>query len=137
MKDTAAGLKELEHTADWQLHAWAPDLRGLLEQAARGMYALSGMRLQPAPAVERKLEIQAQDGESLLVRFLAELLYFCFEENLGFDTFILRLNDCHLHAHMKGYPVASIDKEIKAVTYHNLAIHKTENGLEVEVVFDV
>ena len=40
-----AGYRELEHTADWELEAWADDLPGLLEQAARGMYALSGVRL--------------------------------------------------------------------------------------------
>jgi SHS2 domain-containing protein len=30
-----------------------------------------------------------------------------------------------------------MEKEIKAVTFHNLAIHESERGLEVEIVFDV
>jgi len=27
----AAGYRIIEHTADWQIEAWAPDLTGLLE----------------------------------------------------------------------------------------------------------
>ena len=65
----SAGFQEVEHTADWELHVWAPDLGALLEQAARGMYQLSGTRLAGAPRVRRNLEIQAVDAESLLVRF--------------------------------------------------------------------
>jgi len=38
---------------------------------------------------------------------------------------------------MSGAPVGSPGKDIKAVTYHNLAIRKTERGLEVNIVFDV
>jgi SHS2 domain-containing protein len=30
-----------------------------------------------------------------------------------------------------------LDKEIKAVTYHNLAVRQTETGLAVNIVFDV
>jgi SHS2 domain-containing protein len=39
-----AGYREREHTADWELEVWAPDLPRLLEQAARGMYRLAGLR---------------------------------------------------------------------------------------------
>jgi SHS2 domain-containing protein len=33
--------------------------------------------------------------------------------------------------------IASLDKEIKAVTYHNLAVRQTRNGFEAHIVFDV
>ena len=36
------GFREHAHTADWELEVWAPDLPALLEQAAHGMYAISG-----------------------------------------------------------------------------------------------
>ena len=39
------GFREHAHTADWELEVWAPDLPTLLEQAARGMYAISGVQL--------------------------------------------------------------------------------------------
>ena len=55
------GYREIEHTADWELKVWAPDLRGLLEQAARGMYALSGIILD----IRKKEEMRG--GERISV----------------------------------------------------------------------
>jgi len=46
MDNSQSGFREREHTADWELQVWAPSFSGLLEQAARGMYALSGTRDQ-------------------------------------------------------------------------------------------
>ena len=132
-----AGYRELEHTADWELEAWAPDLPSLLEQAARGMYRLAGARLQAGHRHERQLNLPMKDPESLLVTFLAELLFLEEQEGLAFDVFDLRIEADGLHARLSGGPLASIDKEIKAVTYHNLAIHQTPGGLTVNIVFDV
>jgi SHS2 domain-containing protein len=133
----ASGFKEIEHTADWELEAWAPDLPSLLEQAARGMYALSDTRLEPGPRQPHSLEIQARDAEGLLVSLLSELLFLAESEGLGFDSFQFSLDGLRLKARLAGAPIASFDKEIKAVTYHRLKIRETENGLLVNVVFDV
>ncbi len=137
MTEQSSGYREIEHTADWELEVWAPDLRGLLEQAARGMYALSGTRLDPFPPVSRELDLQADDAESLLVVFLGELLHFIEQDNLAFDEFQLELHDFALHAQLWGAQVQNVAKEIKAVTYHNLAIRLSEAGLHVNIVFDV
>jgi SHS2 domain-containing protein len=133
----SAGYREIEHTADWELEVWAPDQTGLLEQAARGMYALARARLKDGPRRKRKLKLKMGDPESLLVRFLSELLYFGEQEGLGFDEYELTLGDRELIAELSGAPLASIDKEIKAVTYHNLKVLESENGLETRIVFDV
>jgi hypothetical protein len=71
----SAGYREIEHTADWQLDVWAPDLGALLEQAARGMYALAGVRLTDGPRQAYDLEVPFHDPEGLLVAFLSELLF--------------------------------------------------------------
>jgi SHS2 domain-containing protein len=137
MDETPAGFKEIAHTADWQLDAWAPDLPGLLEQAARGMYALAGVRLDPGPPQARHLALKAEDAESLLVAFLSELLYYGEQEGLAFDRFSLRVEGSRLEADIEGRPIAALEKEIKAVTYHNLNIRQSPRGLEVSIVFDV
>jgi len=132
------GFRELAHTADWELEVWAPDLATLLEQAARGMYALSGMRLLPEPPQERLIALHAADAEGLLVRFLTELLWVEQEEKLGFDQFAISVEgQCDLRAELSGSTIAKLDKEIKAVTYHNLAVQITSQGLRVNIVFDV
>jgi SHS2 domain-containing protein len=132
-----AGFREVEHTADWELEVWAPDLPGLLEQAARGMYALTGARLKSAPRFTRTIELQAYDRESLLVAFLDELLFFAEVEGLGFDTFEISVAQNSLRAQVDGAPLQSQSKEIKAVTYHGLAVGETERGLAANIVFDV
>jgi len=59
------------------------------------------------------------------------------EEGVAFDAFELVINGNSLSARLAGGPLASLNKEIKAVTYHNLAIHQTKEGLKVNIVFDV
>lgn len=132
------GFRENAHTADWQLEVWAPDLPCLLEQAARGMYALSGMRLQDGLAQSRIILLQAADAEGLLVRYLSELLWLEQEQGLGFNGFLIEVDEQYnLRADLRGYPIAHLDKEIKAVTYHNLKVSNTSRGLRVKIVFDV
>jgi SHS2 domain-containing protein len=131
------GYREIEHTADWELEVWAPDLPGLLEQSARGMYALSGMVLERTQSERRGLELQAGDAEGLLVVFLGELLHFIEQDNLAFDEFQFDLDGFALRAHLSGSRVQKIDKEIKAVTYHNLQVRQSRQGLHVNIVFDV
>jgi len=137
MSQGYAGFREHAHTADWELEVWASGLSELFVQAARGMYALSGVCLQPAPRLARLVDLQSSDPEGLLVKFLSELLFLIEKEGLAFDTFDLKLDHHHLLAGLEGAPLASIKKEIKAVTYHQLLIQPTQQGLTVRIVFDV
>lgn len=133
----AAGFRECEHTADWELEVWAPDLPGLLEQAARGMYKLAGIHLKESPRIAHSVELPYTDAEDLIVDFLSELLFLMEEKGIAFDGFSLRVAQKVLQAELSGGQIASLDKEVKAVTYHGLAVRSTENGLQVNIVFDV
>lgn len=132
-----AGYQEIEHTADWALQVWAPTLEALFAQAAMGMYALAGTRLNQGWREKRKLHLEAGDAESLLVAFLSELVFLGEQENLGFDRFEIEIEGNALRAKIEGAPMATRKKEIKAVTYHNMEIRPGTRGLEVEIVFDV
>ncbi len=136
-KKELAGYEEIEHTADWALRVWAPDLAGLLEQAALGMYELSGIRAYDRRREKRSLKIESTDAEGLLVNFLNELLHFLDQENIAFDEFDLAASETEAIANLAGSTVAERKKEIKAVTYHNLLIQKKLLGLEAQIVFDV
>src|SRR5512136_2246757 len=119
------GFQEQPHTADWALDVWAPDLIGLLQQAARGMYALMHARQLAELREAYRFEIAAPDRETLLVTFLSELLYFTQRDDVAFDQFDLVQEGERLMAEVEGAPIESIAKEIKAVTYHNLAVRET------------
>lgn len=131
------GYEEIEHTADFELHVWAPSLPRLLEQAARGMYELSQTELADSPRLTREFEISFSDTESLLVDFLSELLFFGEDVSLAFDEFDLSFVGCSLKARLNGAPIDRQSKEIKAVTFHGMKISETDRGMDVNIVFDV
>ncbi len=134
-------FREVPHTADWALQVWASDLPGLFREAALGMNALAGMQLSEGPRLSRSFHTESPDAESLLVVFLTELIYYAEQEHLGFDQFAIRFeetpNVMRFQVEMSGAPLERINKVIKAVTYHNLAIRSSEDGLNVTIVFDV
>jgi SHS2 domain-containing protein len=132
-------FEEVEHTADWALRVRGRDLRELLVNAARGMSCLLVPDLDAVPTdVERRFELDALDAEGLLVEWLSELAYWAEAEMLVFREFeIGRVAPDHLEALVRGGHASNLHKHIKAVTYHDLEIIKTKDGLEATVVFDV
>jgi SHS2 domain-containing protein len=131
------GFQEIPHTADWSVRVWAEDLPSLFIEAARAMNSLAGTVTDKEPRLKQTFESEAPDAESLLVAFLSELVYYQEQENLAFDAFKLEVEIQKLKIEMEGAPIASLDKAIKAVTYHNLKIAKTTEGFETTIVFDV
>jgi len=132
------GFEEIPHTADWSVRVWAQDLPSLLAESARAMNALAGTVTDPGPRVERAFASEGPDIESLLVAFLSELVYYQEQDHgLAFDTFDIGMSDRQISVTMEGSQITSVDKAIKAVTYHNLKIEETSRGYEVVIVFDV
>ncbi|HIK45422.1 MAG TPA: archease [Leptolyngbyaceae cyanobacterium M65_K2018_010] len=132
------GFEEVEHTADWAYHIWAPDYVHLFLQAARGLYALLGAEWSPEPGTTRRVKLQGVDYESLLIAWLNELLFYRYGENLGFNQIdITHLAPTCLEATLGGSPITQWSKDIKAATYHNLAITPTDDGVEATIVLDV
>ncbi|HVN54138.1 MAG TPA: archease [Anaerolineaceae bacterium] len=134
---TLSGHRERPHTADWSLDVWAYDLPSLFEEAARGMAELMDLRLRPGPRSKRRIQIPWSDAEGSLVGFLSELLYLDESEGLGFDRIQVTIHAGLLIANLEVAPIAAQAKEIKAVTYHNLAVHQVDDHLETTIVFDV
>ncbi|WP_299026482.1 archease [uncultured Thermanaerothrix sp.] len=133
----SSGFEEIRHTADWALRVWASDLPTLFTQAAQGMYRLEGVEIASTPRVERQITIKGEDAESLLVAFLNELLYLQETEQLAFDTFQCAITNHSLEIKAQGGPIRHLNKAIKAVTFHNLSIRTTPQGLETTLTFDV
>jgi protein archease len=131
------GFEEISHTADWSVCVWASDLPALFAESARAMNTLAGTETKQDPRVKQTFESEGPDAESLLVAFLSELIYYQEQENLAFEAFELEVKSTELKVEMEGGQIISTDKAIKAVTYHNLKIEKTQRGFETTIVFDV
>jgi SHS2 domain-containing protein len=86
----------------------------------------------------RAVALESVDAESLLVDWLGELAYWAEREGLVFPEVSLEpVSATALAGAVRGGRAPELQKHIKAVTYHDLAIHQTADGYEVTVVFDV
>ena len=133
-----SGFEEVEHTADWAYRVWAESLPELFIEAVKGLYSLAGVELAPQPRTELEISLRGIDRESLLIAWLNEILHYHDSEGLGFDRFeILELDKTNLRARIAGGQTVQWLKDIKAATYHNLAINSTATGFEVTIVLDV
>ncbi len=130
------------HTADLGIKVFGQTYAELFANAAYALFDL----LTELDDVEEKIsypvEVTAVDREDLLVRFLSELLYlFASKSYLCKQVSFLSLEEKALQAKTWGEIFDperhEIKTEIKAVTYHQLAIKKNNGLLEARLVLDI
>jgi riboflavin kinase / FMN adenylyltransferase len=131
--------RDIEHTADRALWVWGEELPDLFVGAAQGMYEIMDLEIEGRVATEwREISLEAPDLEILLVDWLNELLYIGEVENLLLVDFqIESLTDSGLTARVGGLPADEPVRDIKAVTFHDLAVVQEEGGWSTVVTFDV
>lgn len=134
----------VEHTGDLAIQIEAPSLPDLFAAAAAGLAGLlQGEESGPAElaGVEeagwRELQVEAPEREVLLVDWLRELLYLQMAEGtvLG-GTEVREVSESGLRARA-GFGSAPVERELKAVTYHDVEVKRHGDGWRARVVFDV
>jgi len=128
---------EVEHTADYSVLLRAPDLPGLFRQAVHSVHQLCGLQVDEAESVQRTIVLQAADLEGLLVAWLEELLFDIETGRQAWAPLEIQIKGFDLDARVKSFPIKSVNREIKAVTYHQLEVRRTKDIWEAAVVFDV
>lgn len=136
VEPTCAGFEELAHTADVAVKVWGRDREELFHQAALSLYHIMGIATSHQMATKKQIHLADLDVESLLVSFLSNLLVAA-ENGIAFDHFAIAIIDTTLEASLTGSRIIKQEREVKAVTYHDLKIEKQENRFEVVIVFDV
>ncbi len=132
-------FEEIEHTADVALRVHGRDLKELLQNAALGMARLvCEETFLSDDCAEHLVEISPDDEEGLLVEWLSELVFLVEVKSFIFQRVeIQTISETYFKAKVYGKIARELKVHIKAVTYHNLKIIETENGLEAIVVFDI
>jgi SHS2 domain-containing protein len=132
----------LSHTGDLGMLAYGRDLPDLFAHAAWAMFDLMSDATTIRPHHTITLRISAVDLEDLLVRWLSALLYLYDTQRLLCGTFhVTLLEPTHLTATVAGEPLDPdrhpIDTEIKAVTYHQIAVAQVQGRWQARVIFDL
>jgi SHS2 domain-containing protein len=132
----------LEHTADVGFEAFGSTRAEVFANAARALMNLvvdlDSIKLQG----EVTLQIRGPDPESLLVNWLSEILFLHDAEWWIFGDFeVESLQDDSLSARARGEkfqrPRHQIKLQVKAITYHQLALERTPQGWRAQVYVDI
>jgi SHS2 domain-containing protein len=131
-----------EHTADIGLYAYGSTLPELFIHAAQGMESLMVAPEQVQAQVSREIEVEGHDNISLLIAWLNELIFLFDTEYLLFRQFqIDALTETQLKARVFGEPYDAqrhdLSSAIKAVTWHEATVEKTEDGYKARIIFDI
>jgi SHS2 domain-containing protein len=131
-----------EHTADIGLHAYGDTLAELFIHAAQGMESLMVPLEQVCIQVSHEIVVDGHDSVSLLIAWLNELIFLFDTEYLIFREFnIDDLSETHLKGHASGEPYDAqrhdLSSAIKAVTWHEAIVERTESGYKARVIFDI
>lgn len=129
----------LEHTADLRIKAKGRDVEELFTNMAKAMMYVLKNDIEKIPLrIERTIAVTSIDRETLLVDFLSELLSTADTYNEVYPSVtIVHLSEKEITAKIKGDTVDRFDEDIKAATYHGVAIQKEDGLFTVVVVFDI
>ncbi|OGP84830.1 MAG: hypothetical protein A2Y95_07840 [Deltaproteobacteria bacterium RBG_13_65_10] len=140
--DERDGYAWLDHTADIGVVVQGRTRASLFEVAAGALTDVITDRETIRERNRVSIRIEAPDLEQLLVRWLTEILARFEIEGLIFRRFAVdSLRDGRLLAQAFGetYDPARhpFRTEVKAITYHQLAIRETPAGWKTTIIFDL
>jgi SHS2 domain-containing protein len=132
----------LSHTGDMGMLAYGRDVPELFAHAAWAMFDLMSDTTLIRPMQTMVISLEGSDREDLLVRWLSELLYlYDTQRFLYCRATFTTLEPTRLVATVQGEPFDDtrhpIDTEIKAVTYHQIAVTQVEGRWQARVIFDL
>ncbi|WP_049903957.1 archease [Halococcus agarilyticus] len=136
-----------EHTADVAVAADGASLDAAFAAVADGLAAAMCEAIPRDGGEHFEVTAAAENREALLYEYLAELIYqrdvrsvlpVDNQTTIRHDDGAQGEDAWQLNASARGVPLETIDaREVKAVTYSEMAIERTADGWRAYVVFDV
>lgn len=132
----------IDHTADIGIICYGADIKQLFANAAMGLFSLITELDNIRENLQYEVLLSSRDKEGLLVAWLNELLYIFDIEHIVFTRFEFDyLNENKLQVRCFGdrinFEKQPIKREVKAATYHMLAIDRADNGYKAQIIFDI
>ena len=139
-----SGFKVIEDgaSADYEFEATAQSIEELFETCGQATFAAMTEIEKVKPAAEIKFEVQAATLEDLLFSFLSELVYIKDTQRLFLSKFDVAIDSpYHLTCRARGERIDEnrhvIKTDVKAATYHEMKISKTDSGYYAHAILDL
>ena len=151
VKETPKKFEILEHTTDVRVRVFGSSPKELFQNA---LYAMA--YIQKPETVEQstvgkligrirgrsltdEIAVESMDYNTLLVDFLSDVLSRSDAQNAVFiDVRFKEFSELKADGKIFGAKVDEFDKDIKAVTYHEVDVKEQEPGKwQTEIVFDI
>jgi SHS2 domain-containing protein len=130
----------LEHTADVGVRAVGSSLKECFRQMTLGLLEISGA-YRPDGGDKRDISVDADDFGALLVYWLEEVLYI--QDSADAVVTDVTVNEVGMDEAVGSVSIAPRGDEVlegtavKAITYHQLSVARTEEGWTATVFFDI
>jgi SHS2 domain-containing protein len=136
------GFRILEHPADIGIEASGHTLAEAFEYSALGLMSLIVEPATVDSSEQRIVSLKGTDPENLLVLWLSEIIYlYDGEDFLVSKVTIERLAGGELEAILEGEKMIeakhTLRMDVKAITYHQLKIDVTPEGVLLRVFLDI
>ena len=137
-------VRPLDHTADVGFALEARSLEDLFQAALKGLLQVVFLYPPEGGSWRRRLSLEAEDLETLLVRFLNELIYLI--QTKGFVPGGARVRiekkdeGYRLTATLWGEPFQEsfgFQGEVKSATFHGLRVSQENGRWRAQVILDV
>ncbi len=141
-RDAAPFVREVAHTADVGFEVEAPTIAACFERAALGLARVIADVEAVAPRERRVVAVEADDRTALLHDFLHALLLLALVEGfLVSGVEVTAIDEQHVRALLVGEALDParhrLHAEVKAVTWHELAVEPAGDGWRARVILDV
>jgi len=135
-------FRVLEHTADIGFEAFGRTREEVFANAGRALQNLMVDLNSIEPREKIEIEVEGADAESLLINWLSDILYRIDAEGWLFHDFEIRsMTGRSISAVSRGEPFDRarhlVNLQVKAITYHQLALAETPDGWRAQVYVDI
>jgi SHS2 domain-containing protein len=142
MKLTPLSYSIIDHTADLGIIVKGVDEKDVFIRAAQAMTDLMVKGDISKKTVIKDVLVEGEDFPDLMVRWLGEILYLFHGEKLIVNSIKIKsISPIKLKSTLTFRSFEpehhQVIREIKAVTYHQISVDKTEDGWQARVIFDI
>jgi SHS2 domain-containing protein len=142
LKERVKRYETFDHTADLGVRVYGQTAEELFANAAFALFDLLTDLNRVRETLSYDLHVEAADREELLVRWLNELLFLTETPGYLFKRFSVSHMDAtsmQAVAHGESFDPFrhKFNLEIKAITYHQVAVKEEGGKWEARVIFDI